>query len=107
MVKRLLPLILIQLCSCALAPPFSAPVAPVEVRVPIDRPVYCVAAAPARPALPISQLQSDSSPAATVRSYAATVVLLKGAVEERDALLAGCTAPATGSAAATSIVSQK
>jgi len=95
MVKRLLPLILIQLAGCASAPPFLPPAEPVEVRIPVDRPVYCTATAPARPALPISALRSGASPAETIRSYAATVVILKGAVRDRDTLIAGCAAPPT------------
>ncbi|HLW69389.1 MAG TPA: hypothetical protein VKS22_02085 [Candidatus Binataceae bacterium] len=93
MVRRLLPLILIQLAGCASAPPFLPPAEPVEVRIPVDRPVYCAAPPPARPVLPIGALRTGSSPAETLRSYAATVIILKGAVRERDTLIAGCAAP--------------
>ncbi|MGH7842853.1 MAG: hypothetical protein ACREQT_15235, partial [Candidatus Binataceae bacterium] len=81
--------------GCASAPPFS-PATPLEVRVPVDRPVYCAAAAPAPPALPVATLRADAGAATTMRSYAATVAILKGAVRERDALIAGCAAPPGG-----------
>jgi hypothetical protein len=101
MVRRLLPLILILLAGCASAPPFLSPAQPVEVQIPLDRPVDCMSTPPARPALPISALGTGVSPADTIRSYAATVVILKGAVRDGDALIAGCAAlPAAAQAAA-------
>jgi hypothetical protein len=94
MVKRLLPLILLPLAGCAFSPPFlSPPAVPVEVRVPVYQPVYCTAHAAAPPRLPIASLTAVSPPADTMRAYAATVILLKGLVRERDALIAGCAAP--------------
>ncbi len=67
---------------------------PVTVRVPVAEPIYCAAPKLGKPALPISGLAAGSAPADTVRAYAATVAVLKGAVAERDAILAGCTRPA-------------
>ena len=72
---------------------------PVEVRVPIATPVYCEVSKLDRPALPLATLNAQSPPADTIRAYAATVALLKGAVEERDLELAGCTDPAPEAAA--------
>jgi hypothetical protein len=96
MVKRLLPLILVLLAGCAFSPPFfSAPAVPMEVDVPVFEPVYCQAPHSTRPALPIASLTPASPPADTLRAYAATVILLKGLVRERDALIAGCSEPAS------------
>jgi hypothetical protein len=67
---------------------------PVEVQVPIATPVYCEVSKLDKPALPIGALNAESPPADTIRAYAATVALLKGAVEERDLELAGCADPA-------------
>lgn len=95
MVRRLLPLILVPLAGCAFSPPFwAAPAVPLEVQVPVTEPVYCRAHAGAPPELPIASLTAASAPADTMRAYAATVILLKGLVRERDALIAGCAAPA-------------
>lgn len=66
---------------------------PVTVKVPVYKPVYCQIPALAKPALPIAELQPDSAPADTIRAYAATVVILKGALGERDAVIAGCAKP--------------
>jgi hypothetical protein len=94
MVKRLLPLILVLLAGCAFSPPFlSAPAVPVEVDVPVFEPVYCQPPRSTRPALPIASLTPASAPADTLRAYAATIILLKGLVRERDALIAGCSEP--------------
>ncbi len=77
--------------GCARA---AAPIAvPMKVSVPIPELVYCAAAAPARPALQIASLAPNSAPADTIRAYAATVVVLKAAVVERDELLSACAAP--------------
>lgn len=96
MVKRLLPLSLVLLAGCAFSPPFfSAPAVPVEVEVPVIEPVYCQPPPSRRPALPIAALTAASAPADTLRAYAATVILLKGLVRERDALIAGCAEPAS------------
>ncbi|MGH7914268.1 MAG: hypothetical protein ACREPW_06425, partial [Candidatus Binataceae bacterium] len=60
------------------------------VQVPVLHETPCPAPALADPALPIAGLKPGSPPADTMRAYAAAVVLLKGAVRERDAVLAGC-----------------
>jgi len=73
--------------GCAAAPP--APRA-IEVRIPVPVEVPCQVPVIPRPALPIAELNSGSTPADTVRAYAATVAILKGAVEERDEALSGC-----------------
>jgi hypothetical protein len=65
----------------------------VEVRVPVYEPVYCGSGTPARPALPIAGLNPNSRPAETIKAYAASVALLKGAVIQLDSLLAGCAGP--------------
>lgn len=78
-------------CAAAAAPP--PPVAPVKVEVPILRQVPCPLPHLSDPELPLAALRLDSPPADTIRAYAATVVILKGAVRERDALLAGCAQP--------------
>jgi len=72
---------------------------PIEVKVPVATPVYCDVAKLDRPALPLSALKPDSAPADTIRAYAATVVILKGEVTQRDSVIAGCTAPAGAVAA--------
>ncbi|MGH7935214.1 MAG: hypothetical protein ACREQN_18890 [Candidatus Binataceae bacterium] len=99
MVKRPLPLILVLLAGCALAPPLTAAPRPVMVNVPVYQRIYCKVPQLRRPALPIAQLTPTAMPADTIRAYAATVVLLKGAVKERDAVIAGCAAPQPSSAA--------
>ena len=42
----------------------------------------------------MAELKRGTAPADTIRAYAATVVILKAAVRERDAVLAGCAKPA-------------
>lgn len=101
MVKRILPLTLALLAGCALAPPATPTVQPIAVKVPVAVPVYCTIPKLARPELPISQLKPQSPPAQTIRAYAASVVLLKGAVIERDAVIAGCARPPLKPSAAT------
>ena len=108
-VKRLAAvLIMLTLSGCAAQP--QAPIlTPVEVKVPVAVPVYCNVANLAKPELPLATLKADSAPDDTIRAYAATVAVLKGAVRERDLLIAGCAAPpldetdspATGPAAPT------
>ncbi len=100
MVRRLLPPLLALLAGCASSPPAIAPAAPVTVKVPILRPLPCDPPRLGRPALPIAGLRAGSAPADTVRAYAATVAILKGAVAERDAVIAGCAAPRSGAALA-------
>jgi hypothetical protein len=68
---------------------------PLEVKVPVATPVYCEVGKLAKPELPIAALKPDSAAADTVRAYAATVAILKGAVRQRDLLLQGCGAPAS------------
>jgi hypothetical protein len=75
-------------CAAGAAPP--PPAAPVKVEVPVLRQVPCPLPRLADPALPLAALKLDSPPADTMRAYAAAVAILKGAVRERDALLAGC-----------------
>ena len=68
---------------------------PVEVKVPVATAVYCKVAKLDKPQLPIAALKTDSAPDDTIRAYAATVAILKGAVRERDLAIAGCAAPAS------------
>jgi hypothetical protein len=82
------------LSSCAQLAPAPAP-RPVLVQVPVSTPIYCQVPPLNPPILAISTLTPDSPPADTVRSYAASVDVLKSAVRERDSLLEGCTAPTT------------
>jgi hypothetical protein len=100
MVRRLLPLILVLAAGCAFSPPFSAPAVPVEVKVPVYRPVYCQAPPRVVPELPIAALSPTTDPADTMRAYVATVIVLKGMVRERDALIAGCAEPPSAPAGA-------
>ena len=83
------PLLLVSCTSTQPRPILT----PVEVKVPVATPVYCSVAKLDKPALPLSALKADSAPADTMRAYAATVAVLKGAVRERDSMLAGCAAP--------------
>jgi len=94
MVKCVLPLLLVLATGCASAPPPEPLVMPQIVKVPVSQPVYCPAPKLERPALPVAELRGDTAPADTIRAYAATVVILKGAVRERDAVIAGCAKPA-------------
>jgi hypothetical protein len=91
--NRVIPALAILFAGCAVAAPEPI-VRAVEVKVPIATPVYCDPPALPRPVLPIAQLTPTSSPADTVRDYAATVDVLKGAVIQRDDELDGCRAPA-------------
>jgi hypothetical protein len=98
----LLPLaaLMLALCGCArVAQPALAP-RPVIVKIPVATPIYCAVPVLEHPPLAIAALTEDSPPADTIRSYAATVDVLKSAVLQRDAILKGCGAPA-GDAAAT------
>ena len=92
MVKCILPLILALACGCAAAPPITR-TETVAVKTPVLEPVYCAAPAPARPSLPVGRLTAASPAADTMRAYAATIAILKAAVRERDAIIAGCAAP--------------
>jgi len=78
----------------------QAPIAiPITVELPIATPVYCSPPPLDKPVLAIAALTASSTPADTVRAYAATVAILKGAVTERDDVIAGCGKPASISAA--------
>jgi hypothetical protein len=95
MVKVLFILIGTPLLLASCASPQPAPIlTPMAVNVPVATPVYCTVAKLDKPAMPISTLKADSAPADTMRAYAATVAILKGAVEERDSVIAGCAPPA-------------
>jgi hypothetical protein len=67
-------------------------VRPLMVQVPVLHETPCPVPVLTHPALPIAGLKPGSSPADTMRAYAAAVTILKGAVRERDAVLAGCAA---------------
>jgi hypothetical protein len=85
-------------CARVVAPP--APRA-VMVNVPVLHTVYCAAPELKPPTLALASLGADSPPADTMRSYVASVMVLKSAVRERDAILRGCGAPAEGESAVT------
>jgi hypothetical protein len=68
------------------------------VEVPIATPIYCQVPKLQPPILAIAALTPDSAPADTVRSYAASVDVLKSAVQERDTILEACAPPADASA---------
>jgi hypothetical protein len=93
MVRRLLPLLPLLVTGCASAPPVIRATTPVEVKIPVYYPVYCSASLPERPKLPIGALSARSEPAETIKAYAASVVILKGAVSQRDAIIEGCAQP--------------
>jgi hypothetical protein len=88
-------LLSLPLCACApVAPPAPRPV---MVEVPIAIPIYCQVPKLQPPILAIAALTLDSPPADTVRSYAASVDILKSAVHERDTILEACAPPADAS----------
>ena len=68
------------------------------VEVPIATPIYCQVPKLQPPILAIAALTPDSAPADTVRSYAASVDVLKSAVQERDTILEACGPPAGAAA---------
>jgi hypothetical protein len=82
----------LALAGCATAAP-AAPAELPRIEVPVPVKVYCSVPELERPALPIATLGASSSPADAVRMYASTVAILKGAVRQRDVMLAGCRAP--------------
>lgn len=86
--------------GCALEPAPVPVVRPLMVQVPVLHEMPCSAPALADPALPIAGLTPASAPADTMRAYAAAVAILKGAVRERDAELAGCASAAAAPPAA-------
>src|SRR6266404_9242321 len=84
-----------SLSACApVAPPAPRPV---MVEVPIATPIYCQVPKLQPPILAIAALTPDSPPADTVRSYSASVDVLKSAVHERDTILEACAPPADAS----------
>jgi len=82
------------IAGCAAGARPAPVVRPLMVRVPVLHETACPAPSLTHPALPIAGLRPGSSPADTMRAYAAAVTILKGAVRERDAMLAGCARPA-------------
>jgi hypothetical protein len=94
MVNRFSFAMTMALLIAGCASPLPPILTPVEVKVPVATPVYCNVGKLDKPALPLAALKADSAPADTIRAYAATVALLKGAVQERDSVIAGCAAPA-------------
>ena len=86
-----LALLLIYAAGCTTVAPAPRPV---MVEVPVPSPVCCTAEQLPPPSLAIAALRSDSPPADTIRSYAASVIVLKSAVKQRDAILQACAAPA-------------
>ena len=92
MVRKLaLALLVVAIGGCSAQPPQPI-LTPVQVKVPVAVPVYCKVAKLDKPVLPIAALKADSAPDDTVRAYAATVAVLKGAVRQRDLIIAGCVA---------------
>jgi hypothetical protein len=78
------------LAGCAPSAGSAPVVRPLMVQVPVLHETPCPAPTLAEPTLPIAGLRPESPPADTMRAYAAAVAILKGAVRERDAVLAGC-----------------
>ena len=83
----------IALAACETQIDDHVPPPPQQVEIPIAQPVYCDVPKMSRPGLPIVELSAGSSPAETMRAYAASIALLKGAVSQRDEILAGCARP--------------
>ena len=83
-----------SICGCAAEQPQPI-LTPVEVKVPVETPVYCQVGKLDKPELPIAALKADSAPDDTIRAYAATVAILKGAVRQRDLVIERCAAPAS------------
>ena len=77
------------IAGCAAGAP-AAPPPPLMVQVPVLHQTPCPAPTLTPPALPLAGLEAGSPPADTIRAYAAAVAILKGAVRQRDAVLAGC-----------------
>jgi hypothetical protein len=63
------------------------------VKIPVPAPIYCPVPELNRPALPVATLTGESPPADTMRAYAESIVILKGAVAQRDEILAACRRP--------------
>ncbi len=81
----------VTIAGCAAGAGSAPAVRPLMVQVPVLHETACPAPTLTDPALPLASLKPDSPPADTMRAYAAAVAILKGAVRERDAVLAGCT----------------
>ena len=90
--SRAIPILVLAfaLAGCAAGAAPAPTVRPLMVQVPVLHETPCPAPALTDPALPLAGLQPESPPADTMRAYAAAVAILKGAVRERDAVLAGC-----------------
>lgn len=95
MVNRLAFAVAIALLTAGCASTASPILTPIAVQVPVGTPIYCSVGKLDKPVLPLAALKADSAPADTIRAYAATVAILKGAVQERDSVIAGCAAPAS------------
>jgi hypothetical protein len=78
------------IAGCAAGAGPAPVVRPLMVQVPVLHETPCPVPSLTHPALPLVGLKPGSSPADTMRAYAAAVTILKGAVRERDAVLAGC-----------------
>lgn len=78
----------LAIAGCAAGAPAAPP--PLMVQVPVLHQTPCPAPTLTPPALPLAGLEAGSPPADTIRAYAAAVAILKGAVRQRDAVLAGC-----------------
>ena len=89
-VKKAIAVGAFALAGCAAGAGPAPTVRPLMVQVPVLHETPCPAPALADPALPVAGLKPESPPADTMRAYAAAVAILKGAVRERDAVLAGC-----------------
>jgi hypothetical protein len=92
LVSRAIPTLVLAfaLAGCAAGAAPAPTVRPLMVQVPVLHETPCPAPTLADPALPLAGLRPESPPADTMRAYAAAVAILKGAVRERDAVLAGC-----------------
>lgn len=81
-------LVAIGLASCTLQQP---QIEYREVDVPRNVYVQCTIEKPKLPSLPIARLSVASTPDITIGAYEDTVLVLKGAVRERDAIINKCT----------------
>ena len=97
MVKCVLPLTLVLVTGCASAPPIDVVARTITVKVPMYQSVYCDPPSLGNPELPVSALRPGTPPAATMRAFAGSIVILKGAVHERDEIIKGCEKPAAPS----------
>jgi hypothetical protein len=93
MVKCVLPLTLVLVTGCASPPPIDVVARTITVKVPMYQSVYCDPPALGDPELPVSGLRPGTAPAETMRAFAGSIVILKGAVHERDEIIKGCEKP--------------